>query len=106
MKTFFRNHKKFAAVIVVGLLLVGWWFSVSARGYFGARFDVARGHYEVQSMGLRFAWSSNYAHLLRERYGIEDRVVAGCVVSESLRSYVNAYNEVTWAAAKRKFGRD
>ena len=106
MKAFIRNHKKLAAVIVAALLLVGWWLSASARGYFVARFDVARGHYEVQSFGLPAAWRPDYARLLRERYGIEHRTVAGCVVSESLVSYVSAYNGVTKAAAERKFGRD
>jgi hypothetical protein len=30
---------------------VAWQFSASARGHLVARFDVARGHYEVQSYG-------------------------------------------------------
>jgi hypothetical protein len=42
--------------------------------------------------------------LLRERYGIKVRTVALCIVSESLVSYADAYDEVSTAAANRKFG--
>ncbi|EEF59911.1 hypothetical protein [Pedosphaera parvula] len=106
MKTFVRNHKNLAAVVGVVAFMVAWWLSASARGYLVARFDVARGHYEVQGFGLPAKWRPDYARLLRERYGIEHHTVAGCVVSDSLVSYVGAYNSVTKTAAQRKFGRD
>jgi len=44
--------------------------------------------------------------LLRQRYGIEYRAVAGCIVSRSLVDYVDGYDSVSAAAAKRRFGRD
>jgi phosphatidylserine/phosphatidylglycerophosphate/cardiolipin synthase-like enzyme len=53
-----------------------------ADGYLGARFDVARGHYEEKGFGLPAQWVPNYVRLLRERYGIEYRAVAGCAVTE------------------------
>jgi len=37
---------------------------------------------------------------------IDFRPVAGCLVSESLVSYVNAYDSVLEEATRRKFGRD
>jgi hypothetical protein len=43
---------------------------------------------------------------LRERYGVEERVAAGCVVSESLLAYVGSYNRVSMSAVNRQFGRD
>jgi hypothetical protein len=39
-------------------------------------------------------------------YGIDFRAVAGCIVSQSLVSHVGAYDEVSTAAAIRKFGHD
>lgn len=45
-----------------------------------------------------------YARVLHERDGIECRGVAGCLVSQSLLSYVDACNNVSTEAAKRKFG--
>jgi hypothetical protein len=44
--------------------------------------------------------------MLRERYGIETRRVAGCVVSQSLVAYAEGYNSVGADAANRKFGHD
>ncbi|MGC3988081.1 MAG: hypothetical protein QM796_00070 [Chthoniobacteraceae bacterium] len=106
MKTLIRNHRMMTAVIVVGLLFWIWSLSAAFRGSIAARYDLAHGYYEVQSFGLTAPWRPDYVRLLKERYGIESREVAGCVVSESLVSYVHAYNEVAKAAAERKFGHD
>src|ERR1039458_9994430 len=51
-------------------------------------------------------WRSEFVRILRERYGIEDRVVAGCIVSPPLLAYTEGYNRVSMAAANRKFGHD
>jgi len=56
--------------------------------------------------GLPSPWRSQYAQLLRERYGVEVRTVALCIVSETLRSYADTYDEVSAAGANHKFGHD
>ena len=56
--------------------------------------------------GLPPGWRSEYARLLKEQYGIEMRTVALCIVSETLCSYVDSYDEISAAAANRKFGHD
>jgi hypothetical protein len=71
-----------------------------------ARFDVRHGHYMVLAYGLPPAWRSEYARLLKERYGIEVHTVAFCIVSEDLRSYADSYDEVSSAAANQKFELD
>jgi hypothetical protein len=71
-----------------------------------ARYDVGHGHYRILAYGLPPGWRSEYARLLKERYGIEMRTVALCIVSETLRSYVDSYDEVSAAAANHKFGHD
>jgi hypothetical protein len=76
------------------------------RGGIVASFDLMRGHYKILSLGLPTPWRPEFAHLLRKRYGIEQRVVAGCVVSQSLLAYVDGYNRISMSAANRKFGRD
>jgi len=106
MKAFIRNHKQLTIVIGMVAILVAWLPIAYLRGYLVAKFDVAHGHFEVQSFGLPARWRPDYARLLRDRYGIEHRTVAGCVVSGSLLSYVSAYNSVSKAAARRKFGHD
>ena len=107
---FVKVRKK--AALVVGILA----FVVCAelireytapmRGRLTARYDVWRGHYVLLAYGLPPAWRSQYAQLLQERYGIEVRTVALCIVSETLVSYADGYDEVSAAAANHKFGHD
>jgi hypothetical protein len=76
------------------------------RGRSDAHFDLARGDYKELTWGLPVDWFPEYSRLLRERYGIEERRVAFCVVSQSLVAYAEGYNTVSRNAAIRKFGRD
>jgi hypothetical protein len=114
MRDFIRNHKTLAAAVglpacfllVLALLVNLWQVSASTRGRLAARHDISRAHYQILGYGLPPPCREKYARLLRERYGIQFRVVAFCVVSESLRSYADAYDDVSSAAATRKFGHD
>jgi hypothetical protein len=106
LRNFVRYHKKLTLAISLAALPVAWLLSASPRGYLAARFDLAQGHHVVQTFGLPVPWKGDYVRLIRERYGVEDRTVAGCMVSPWLESYVHAYNSVSIAAIKRKFGHD
>jgi hypothetical protein len=110
MRDFIRNHRKAAAVaaalISFVLSSVVWSLSASIRGRTMAHFDTARGHYYILGYGLPVQWRSDYARLLRERYGIEFRAVAGCTVSNGLVAYVDSYDRVSTTAANAKFGHD
>jgi hypothetical protein len=86
--------------------LIGWELSARIRGQLAAHVDVERGHYKILTLGLAVSWRPEYTHLLRERYGVEERVVAGCFVSESLLAFAEGYNTVSMKAANRKFGHD
>jgi hypothetical protein len=44
--------------------------------------------------------------VLQERYGIRMAAVAGCIVSESLVNYVEAYDDYVFIAANKRFGHD
>ena len=107
MIEFVKNHKKlsgFVAFISLVLGLVGWEASSGLRGYLAARVDVARGHYRLLEVGLPVSYRLEFDRMLRERYGVETSVVAGCVVTEELLAYVARYNAVSMNAANRKFG--
>src|SRR5208282_2349061 len=110
VKEFRKTRRKVAMVVgAIALLAVSlemWSATAPLRGRMAAHFDVRRKHYRVLVYGLPPAWRSGYADLLRERYGIEVRAVAYCIVSETLISYVESYDAVSVAAANRKFGRD
>jgi hypothetical protein len=106
---YFRKHKFQAAIFAVSLFLFfSWLWSVAApiRGTIAGRIDVHRSRYQVLGYGLADRSRSDYARCLRERYSIEYRTVAGCIVSDSLISYVKAYHSVVTEAANRRFGHD
>lgn len=110
MRNFVRKHKILSGsiAVVVGLILWStiWSVTASARGDLVARYDVSRGHYEVQGYGLPDPWRPEYARLLQERYGVKFRTVALCIVSRTLVAYVDSYDSVSTAAINRKFGHD
>src|ERR1039457_1694823 len=106
MGAFIRRHRWLSASLMLVAGLIGWWVSGGIRGQLVAHFDVARGHYEILSLGFPAPWRSEFARILRERYGIEQRVVAGCMVTLPLLAYTEGYNRVSMTAANRKFGRD
>jgi hypothetical protein len=111
MRKFVRHFVGIAAVAALVVLLLVWansgWRPIpSFRGQLAARIDVARGQYKILTFGLPSADRPQYATLLRQHYGVEMKVVAGCEVRPSLMDYVAAYNNVSIEAVNRKFGRD
>jgi hypothetical protein len=104
------KHKKVAAVIafmaLFGALVEVWSATMPTRGRMAARFDIRHGHYVLLTYGLPPVGRPEFARLLKQRYGIEVRAVAFCIVSENLRSYADSYDEVSIAAANQKFGHD
>jgi len=78
----------------------------AAKGRSDARADLSAGKLALESFGLPAPWAGTYARLLRERYGIEKRSVAGCVVDSGIVSHADGFNEVMRAEIKRRFGVD
>jgi hypothetical protein len=80
----------------------------SRRAYHAGRAaaerDIKHGILAVESAGLRAEWSSEYVRLLKQRYGIEDRGVAGCIVDDKIIGHMRGYNEVSDAEITRRFG--
>jgi hypothetical protein len=109
MKAFLKNQKilsSMLAIVVAIALFAGWSATAGTRGKLVARYDVRCNHFYILAYGLAPPERAEYARLLKERYGIELRKVADCIVSESLVSYVNEYDNVSVAAAINKFGHD
>jgi hypothetical protein len=100
------NRRNALIVLAIVALFPAWSSSAPIRGRWLAQFDVAQGHYRILRYGLPARGSAEYELLLRERYGIESRRVAFCIVSQQLVAYAGSYNAVSTAAIERKFGRD
>lgn len=111
MRAFSTNRRKCGAgagfVVVMLLAMLGTWSATaSVRGRMAARFDLRRGRYKILSYGLPPLWLPEYARLLKERYGVELHPVAGCIVSKTLFSYVDSYDDVVVAEVNHNFGHD
>jgi hypothetical protein len=84
---------------------MAWDASAKLRGRAAAERDVRAGRLEILIYGLPSASQVEYAQVFRKKYGVEVKVVAGCVVSEALVAYVAGYNEVSESLVKKRFGR-
>lgn len=71
-----------------------------------AKADLAAGKLAVESYGLMASYHIVYRRLLKERYGIEVRMVAGCIVNESIAGHAEGYNRIMDAEIKKRFGED
>ncbi|MFZ1087414.1 MAG: hypothetical protein WAN35_20815 [Terracidiphilus sp.] len=111
MRKFVRNILIVGVVAVLATLLINWdsygyWPLPSMFGRHDARVDVAHGRFKILTYGLPTQLHQQYGLLLRQRYGVEIQAVAGCIVARYQQDYVDAYNEVSSSAIKRKYRRD
>lgn len=49
-------------------------------------------------------WDGEYAALLQQRYGIQLRSVAGCIVTDESAGHLEGYNAVMLPEIRRRFG--
>jgi hypothetical protein len=70
-----------------------------------ARKDIADGCPKLKVYGLLTGSADFYGMLLASKLGIQQQMVAGCVVTSDLTKYADAYNEVITRYAEEKFGK-
>jgi hypothetical protein len=73
-------------------------------GWYDAKRDLRRGRLAYETYG--FGGGGYYAEVLKERYQVEQRPVAGCVVSTWQLGHAEGYNRTIEAHIKRRFGHD
>ena len=76
------------------------------RGRIEAERDIRRGDLCLKTWGLRPPSPSPYEKLLRDRLGVETRVVAGCVVSDQQLASWAGYNQAMLSEISRRHGAD
>jgi hypothetical protein len=105
-----RLTRRWAVLIAVVLaaitVAVAWRSLAYPRGMLAARFDMARGRYQIQTYGKPVAWRAECARLLLNRYGVKLNEVAGCCVTEELISWVDGYNDATADRFSAQFRKD
>ena len=110
VKPFLRNQKILLPIIGIVFALcaadVLWSYSAAWRGRLAAHLDLRRGHYIVLAYGLPPFGAPEFASILKEQYAIEFHYLDFCTVSRTLQAYADGYDELSVAAAKRKFGDD
>jgi len=68
--------------------------------------ELAGGKLVVVRCGLPEDWFREYCQILRTRYEIEVRVIAGCMLTTPIRNYASSFNEVMDKRIKALFGDD
>ena len=108
-KVFNRRNVLLTLIAIVVLPLLGseiWSRTAAFRGRHAAERDLARGRYVVLGYGLPPRGVAEYKQILREKYGVEYRQVALCIVSRSLVAYADSYDKISGDAIRQKFGND
>lgn len=104
-KFWIRSRRVFwAALLLVTLASCSTSSRAKARGRTDAQADISAGKLAIESFGLPSPDAPVYRRLLKERYGIELRPVAGCVVDEQILGHAAGYNEVMNAEITRRHG--
>ncbi|HWB04705.1 MAG TPA: hypothetical protein VG796_16875 [Verrucomicrobiales bacterium] len=66
--------------------------------------DLENGKLGFEICGMMRGWDGEYAALLQQRYGIQLRSVAGCIVTEESSGHLGGYNAVMLPEIHRRFG--
>lgn len=80
--------------------------SAYAIGREDAKRDIASGILACESYGLPAPWASEYERILRERYKVQLRYVAGCIVEPDQVEHAKGYNEISRPEIERRYGAD
>jgi len=78
----------------------------SFRGKLQAKQDVADAKLEYKTYGLPTKWAHHFYQILETDYKIKVDFMAGCMVSEDISNYADAYNDIMESEIKRRHGDD
>jgi hypothetical protein len=98
------------ATIILGTLLLGGCATMQSNSSFKAgktqaNEDIANGILAIEQAGFLMKFDEEYVQLLKQKYGVEVRRVAFCVVHEDVEEHMRGYNKVAEAEIERRFGK-
>jgi hypothetical protein len=82
------------------------YFSAYRAGRTDAQKDVAAGILAIEEFGFGAGGGPHTQRILRERFQIEIRATAGCIVDEKILGHAAGYNSVSEPEIDRRFGRN
>ncbi len=80
--------------------------AAAIQGRTDALKELEKGVLALETMGLPPVSRRAYIDLLKERHGIQLRVVAGCLVNSSITGHARGFNEVMMEEIAKRFGAD
>ena len=101
------NHWRAVLFGVLPMLAIGWLCTAYPRGMIAAHWDVSQGTYVVLTSG--YPDRSNYRHIIRDRYGVTVRSVAGCEMTPfnlHVFWFADGYNDAAMPRIRAVFGKD
>lgn len=108
------TRRTYVLLGLVCILLIGCAPLAHHSGRVDAKRDLAKGILANERFGLPVLGLDEHAHIvlsqeeyskfLQERFGIELRSVAGCVVNGRIYAHADGYNEIMDAEIERRFG--
>lgn len=66
--------------------------------------DIKANRLIIEVSGLPAPWSGAYAKFLADKYHIQLKTVAGCIVDSKIVGHERGYNEISVAEIERRFG--
>jgi hypothetical protein len=66
--------------------------------------DIKANKLIIEVSGLPAPWSGEYTKLLADKYRIQLKTVAGCIVDSKIVGHERGYNEISVAEIERRFG--
>jgi hypothetical protein len=82
------------------------YYSAYLAGRTEAKKDVGTGVLVIEESGFGAGGGPHVQRILRDRYGVEIRGVAGCVVNERIMGHEDGYNSVSQSEIDRRFGHE
>lgn len=94
----------FYILVLVCVALTGCTASPRKLGRADAKRDLAKGTLAQETYGLPTIYQGEYFKLLAEKYPIEMRPVAGCLVDDKIVGHAAGYNEIMDREIEHRFG--
>jgi hypothetical protein len=91
-------------LFAMALLFLGATSPAAEEGRREAHADIRAGRLILRNYGFAAGVVGPYAQLLKERFGVQQRAVAGCVIDAELAAETRAYNDVMKAEIEKRFG--